>query len=195
MAVVINHLVELPSQKNQTLATSWARVVDALPHDAWTKETALRVEQGADGHDSALRLPLLKLIARYSETAKARLLAEARGGSLEALAALGDVRNLSAEAVSNAVTSLSEEAEQQIRDAQAGSYNFGDVGRTLALLNAWHPASAKWDLLLKLLADDAVAGGHKMGAFQVLASLTDHIPDEIRTPGSDCEGRRWPALP
>ena len=137
IAAVINHLVELPSQKNQTLATSWVRVVDALPDDAWTEETALRVGKGADGHDPALRLPLLKLIVRYSETAKARLLAEARGGSLEALAALGDVRNLSAEAVSNAITSLSEEAEQQIRDAQAGNYNFGDVGRAVTGRFAW----------------------------------------------------------
>jgi hypothetical protein len=47
MAAVINHLVELPSQKNQMLARSWARVVDALPHDAWTEETALRIEKGA----------------------------------------------------------------------------------------------------------------------------------------------------
>ena len=62
-----------------------------------------------------------------------------------------------------------------------GNFNFGDIGRMLALLNAWHPASANWDSLLNLLADDAVAGGHKTGAFQILASLADLLPDEIRS--------------
>ena len=180
LAAVIDHMIELPGQKNQTLATSWAKVVDALPNDAWTEETALRAGRDAGAHDPALRFPLLALTARYSETARAQLMAEARGGSLEALAALGDVRDLPAEVVAKFVISLSEQAEQQVRDAQAGAYNFGDVGRTLALLNVRHPASAKWDPLLRLLADDTVAGGHKIGAFQVLTSLSDHIPDKIR---------------
>jgi hypothetical protein len=180
-AAVIDHLIELTSLENQALATSWARVVHALPDNAWTEETAVRAGQDADSHDPALRFQLLGLAARFSDTAKTRLMEEARRGSLEAIAALGDVRDLPAEAAADAVTSLSEQADQQVQDARTGNYNFGGVGQMLALLDLWHPGSAKWDALLNLLADDSVAGGHKMPAFQVLASATDLIPDEIRS--------------
>jgi nuclear transport factor 2 (NTF2) superfamily protein len=181
VASVVGRVIELTGQQDQARATSWARVVQALPDNAWTERAAVRAGQVADGHDPVLRFLLLAVAARYSDQVKSQLIAEARSGSLEAIAALGDVRDLPAEVVANAVISLSEQADQQVRDAGTGNYGFGDIGRMLALLNAWHPASANWHSLLNLLGDDAVAGGHKIGAFQVLASLADLIPDEIRS--------------
>ncbi len=184
---VLDHLEELPAQEDQMTATSWARVQDALPDDAWDEPAALRTGQRADAHHWSLRLPLLGVAARFDPAARAGLLKEARSGSLNALAALGDVRKLSPEVVSSLIHRLAELVSQQIRDAQgrdgrARSYGFGghDYGQDLALLNVWHPTAANWDPLLDLLEDDAVIGEHKRGAFHLLAALADRVPHELR---------------
>jgi hypothetical protein len=65
--------------------------------------------------------------------------------------------------------------------AKAGTFNFGsDAGRSLALLNVWHPTLAAWDPLLNLLGEDSAPGGYKIGAFQVLAAPVLHLPDNIK---------------
>lgn len=184
---VLDHLVELPAQEDQMTATSWARVLNALPDDAWDQEAALRTGQQAEAHHWALRLALLGVEARFDPAAEADLLEEARSGSLDALAALGDVRKLPSEVVASLIHRLAELVDQQLRDAQgrdgrARSYGFGghDYSQDLALLNVWHPTAANWDPLLDLLEDDAVVAEHKRGAFHLLAVLADRFPDKLR---------------
>lgn len=127
-------------------------------------------------------MAMLRVAARHGGDAKALLTNEVRGGSLYALSAIGDVRELSAEDVAPQIDSLAEQAEHQIQAAQAGSFGMGghDVGSDLALLNAWHPEAAKWTPLLDLLTHAEVAIHDKRGALQTLASLSDQLPDDIK---------------
>jgi hypothetical protein len=178
---VVEHLVVLPAQDDQLLASRWSRVVRAVPNDTWDQEAALRVGQAADAHHEDLRLPLLEVAARYDAQARARLVEQANHGSLDALAELGDVRTLSTEVVTNLINKLTVHVDQQVRDAHAGSFRFEDVGRNLALLNVWHPDLARWEPLFSLLEDKAVAGGHKVGALLLLASVTEHLRDDVRS--------------
>jgi hypothetical protein len=151
--------------------------------DAWDEAAALRVGQAVDAHHEDLRLPLLEVAARYDAQARARLVEMANCGSLEAFVALGDVRRLSAEVVTNLIDKLTMHVDQQVRDAHAGAFRFGgcDIGRNLALLNVWHPDVASWDTLFNLLEEEAVVGSHKVGALLLLASVTEHLSDDIRS--------------
>jgi hypothetical protein len=178
---VVNRIADLPAQSDQALATAWSRIVDVLPKSVWTQDIAPRLYQAAQAHHDALRLALLKAIAPLSEEARDQLHEEARSGSVAALAELGDVRNLTPDIVSTAVASLHEAIEQRVEEAQNGRFEFGpDVGHALALLNVWHPPLASWEPLEKLLSEDSVPGGYKVGAFHVLAALPDRIPDDIK---------------
>lgn len=179
---VIGCLVSVPDQQDQVVATSWARVVRALPKHAWSDENRTGVAGRADAHNPVLRTALLEISADRDPGIRTLLLDEAKAGSLDMLAALGDVRDLPVDVVVGAVASLAKQADRIVADAHSGSQGFGgwDVGRVLALIDAWHPGSADWDALLRLLRDEAVGAGDKRGALQVLASLADRLPEEVR---------------
>jgi hypothetical protein len=180
---VLEHLLTMPAQTDPMLALSWARVLRALPQEAWTAETARRAAQAAEAHHAALRMALLRVAARHDQAASALLRSEARSGSLDALSAIGDVRDLSSEDVRSQIDALADQVEGQVQDAKAGSFGIGgrDVGSDLAVLNAWHPDAAKWTPLFDLLADDAVAIDHKRGSLETLASLAEQLPSDIQT--------------
>jgi hypothetical protein len=183
MRAVIDHLMALAGQEDQLQATSWAHVVHALPQEAWDEDVALRAAQSADSHHWALRWPLLEVAAQFDRATRTALIEEARAGSLDALAALGDVRILPTDVVTKLITVLAEHAERQLREAHGGTFGFGghDAGHALALLNVRHQSAARWNPLLNLIQDPLVAGEHKRGALRVLASLADHLPEDIRT--------------
>ncbi len=180
---VLDHLKTLTAQPEQYLATSWARVVYAMPAEAWDEHAALLVGREAGDHHAVLQLPMLGVASRYDPSVRARLVEEARGGSLDALGALGDVRVLPIDVVTNLVAALTERVNQQVCDAQNGMSSVGvhNYGHTLALLNLWHPDAADWPPLLALLEDRNVGGNHKRAALQVLASLVDRLPALVRS--------------
>ena len=169
---VIQYLVELPAQSDQAYATSWARVADALSPNSWGKEAIQRLASRSDDHWSLQRM-IHELAARYDPDVQATLLAEAEAGSLDALGALHTTDGLSEDAITRLIEQLSDQVSQQVREAHAGSYGLGgpDVGRTLVILNVWHPEQANWAPVFTLLPDPAVAPDHKHGALQVLAAM------------------------
>ena len=181
-ANIIDLLAKLDAQKDVAFATSWAGVVSALPTEAWSEKAVLQIERHVNNHDFPLKFALLPLMARYSASTRLQLMEEVRGGSVAALAALGDVRNLPADIAEAMIDKLTQDVDHQIRQANSGHYEFGgvDVGRELSLLNMWHPSIANWDPVLRLLADDA-ADAYKDGAMIVLAAMPDRLPAEIRT--------------
>jgi len=178
---VINSLINLSPQSHQLIATSWARVVRALPDHLWNEEEALIVRASAGTHDEVLRLPLLGVASRFDVTARTELTDLAGGGSLDALEALGDVRELSTELVPILINSLVERVNAQVTQARAEAFSpGGHFGFGLALLNVWHPVVAQWDPLLDLLRDGAVPGSQKAGALGVLSSLAEMLPGDVR---------------
>jgi hypothetical protein len=179
---VVAFLAQMDPQPDQLLARSWVRVVASVPDEVWDRKLALRLLAAADGHYEDLKLAVLGVAARFDRSAKSRLIDEARTGSLNALGALGDVRELDADVVTKQIAELTQGVNKRMSDASAGSYGFGghDAGRALALLCAWHPDLANWEPLLALLRHPQVAGFDKRGALGVLSSLVDQIPARIR---------------
>jgi hypothetical protein len=161
-----------------------AKVIKALPKNAWDPDSATRAAKTADAHHDALALPLLGVAAPHDTEASQRLITLAREGSLSAVAALGDVRELPANVVAVQIGQLSEAAEGIVSDAYAGKFGLPefDIGELLTLLNAWHPDHAKWDPLLQLLGDDAVPMSAKRGSLRVLEALAERVPPDVRDP-------------
>jgi hypothetical protein len=89
---------------------------------------------------------------------------------------------LSEDAITRLIEQLAEQVTQQVSEAHAGRYGLGgpDVGRTLVILNAWHPEQANWEPIFTLLPDPAVAPDHKQGALQALANLASRLPEDVR---------------
>jgi hypothetical protein len=177
---VIQYLVELPVQSDQAYATSWARVADALPQSSWGREAIQRLAARGDDHWS-LHMVIRELAARNDPEVQAALLAEAEAGSLDALGALHTTDGLSEDAIAHLIEQLSHQVTQQVSEAHAGSYAQGgpDAGRTLVVLNAWHPEKANWEPIFTLLPDPVVAPDHKHGALQALAALAGRLPDDV----------------
>jgi len=177
------HLLALDGVQHELDARAWARVVRAIPREAWTDEDIVRAREVADRHDSALRFALL---ARAQEAgddkARARLMAEANDGSLEALSALGDVREIGVEVITNQIRALAGYVTGLIADAHDGRHGIGagDVGRDLILLNVWHPDAAVWDPMLEMLAAEVVIADHKRASLRLLGDMAKQVPPEIR---------------
>jgi len=180
---VAAHLAALVDLADQLLAEDWSRVAAALPATAWVSETAREAGANADGHDQALRWPLLEVAARFDPTVHRRLIDGARSGSPWALAALGDVRGLPADLVETLISRLASQLTRQLDEAQQGAFTHPvhDIGHTMVVLNIWHPDLAVWDPLCDLLTDRRVSGAFKNGALRSLARSADRIPDHVRS--------------
>ncbi|MBB6397403.1 hypothetical protein BKA00_004317 [Actinomadura coerulea] len=180
--LVVDHLATLEAQEDQAVATSWTRVVDALPASIWTPEVVAAIGGRAEDHHWSLRFPLLGLMSKYDSSVKDRLVQEACDGSSEALSALGRAQELSAEVAASLIAGRVSLVDQQIREAHSGQFGFGgaDHGRTLAVLNIWHPGVADWEPLFRLLEDPMVVGDHKRGALRVLTASVDHLSSDVR---------------
>ncbi len=179
---VVNLLMSIPEQTDQFVAMSWARVVIALPSEAWNEVGAAAAGQIADRHHESLRRPLQAVAAAHDSAVMDAIMLDLSDGSLEALTAVDDVSSLSPEVAAAVISVLVDRAQAIIDSARAGSHGFGgfDVPLGLALLNLWHPSVAQWELVLELREESAVAGNDKRGAFLVLASLEPQIPDNFR---------------
>jgi hypothetical protein len=178
---VMTRLTELTPQEHQLLAISWARVVQALPEHLWDEPRALLVGATAGTHSEVLQLAFLGVASPFDDAAKTQLTDMARGGSLDALSALGDVRELSTDLVASIIDGLIEHVNKMVSDANAGAFSPGaHFGSGLALLNVWHPDVAQWEPLLDLLKDQAVPGSQKAAALGVLSSLGDQLPADVR---------------
>lgn len=179
---IVGHLLGLPPVTDDFYATYCAQLVYALPDQAWDAAQAARAHETAGRHNDRLRIGLLRVAARHGdEPARAVLLEEAEAGSLDAAAALGDVRELPKPVVATQVAKLAASARETVTDAHAGKHGMGgDGSESLALLNVWHPEQADWVPLVELLDDGVVSADAKRGALRLLAMHTDRIPAATR---------------
>lgn len=178
---VAEYVVQLPGQADQALATSWARLVSALPAPLWGEDLARRAAEAANCHHRTLRLELLGVAAHYDETIALELANEVRSGSLDALGALGDVRAVDDDLAEMLISKISELVDRDVRNARSSTWGFGgiDCGHALAMFNVWHPRFANWDPLAELITEPLVQGSQKQGAIVTLARLADHLSDDV----------------
>lgn len=174
---VVAHILELPPQGDQLIAQSWAEVVLLLGSE-WDAAAGQAAGLCASTHHDALKFSLLRVASVHDPDVRKQLLDSVRTGSLAALNAFGDVRELPPDVAVALIHMLARSLQKQITDAHAHAFGLGgsDVGREITLLNLWHPASADWEQLLAYLGDEMVNGGDKQGALQLLATLVDRVP-------------------
>jgi hypothetical protein len=179
---LIKRLVRLEPQKHQVLATAWRKVVLGIPRNAWTGKTMRQAKPKPRQHESSLQLALLGVAAAVDQGARRSLIERARGGSLGAISAIGDVTGLPRSAVRAQIRKLAKAVEGQAEEARRGSYGMPvfDLGQALVVLNLWHPQLARWDSLLELLAEPRASGEHKSGAIAAMARSPERIPQRLR---------------
>jgi hypothetical protein len=155
-----------------------------LTPSAWTGDTITRASSRAhsDNADAEeLRYALLEVTNDHDPATREKLLREISDGSLDALAAIGDVRALDPEPVRAALAHANAAIQQIVDEAHQHSY----MGRTrdpcqaATLLCLWHPDQADWGPILDLLTDPLVLGDAKYRAVQHLANLAHRIPDML----------------
>jgi hypothetical protein len=178
---VVAELVMLGSL-DELEASAWVQVVYALRDDAWEPIATSRAAARARAHDDALRWPLLGVAARSDAWVREEILDGVRGGSLDALSAFGDVRQLPGDVARARIAGLTRAAERIVADANRGHHGFGshDVASTLVLLNAWHPSEATWEPLIALLSSDKVAVSIKRNALGACARHLERVPQHVR---------------
>lgn len=179
---VAAQVAALVAVDDQTRATDWGRVVDAIAVSAWDTASARLAGLNAGGHHEALRWPLLQVTARFDPAVRDELINDARAGSEQALSALGNVQNLSADLVESVITRLTNRLNQQVTGAHQGySDDPRGTGHDLVIFNVWHPTLADWEPLCELLADHHVSGAHKRGALWALAASAGRLSDALRS--------------
>jgi hypothetical protein len=157
-------------------------VVRQIDAAAWTAEKARRAaERSHQDHDN-LSYALLGVAAAHHDDIRQGLLDAIQAGSMEALHAFGDVRDLAPDVVASAVSRVATVMQDIVSNAQSGLSRVGgpDIADIATLLNLWHPAQANWKPLIELLADPLVIGDDKFHSVLRLAQDAGQIPDSQR---------------
>jgi hypothetical protein len=182
---ITTFLTSRPPIADEANAISLARVAVKLRPTALAtpdERAAWREAAAAQPH-RVLAATMLGLLARDDEGSRAQLLIRVAHGDWDALEALGHVRQLDSEVVRQLAAETAQTLEGIMAQAEAGSFglSFRDPARSLAVLGIWHPDAAPWDVLLRFLAHERVAGEHKRDACLVLAAGADQLPEPIRS--------------
>ncbi len=178
-------LTSLTPVTDEVIAIALARVAIKLratalatPDDraSWREAAAAQPHRG-------LAAVMLGLLADDDEASCMQLLAWVTHGDRDALDALGDVRQLDSEVVRQLTAEDAQALEAIIAQAEAGSFGlrFRDPARSLAVLGIWFPDAVPWDVLLRFLAHERVAGEHKRDTCLALAARADQLPDPVRS--------------
>lgn len=179
VAAAAERVPQLPEDDDVLTPEAWARVLYALPRQAWTQDAALQLlEGGVPPRESALRWPVLLIASDYDPAVRGQLVDAARAGSLDALAHLGPVAQADPE-LAGAVTPMLAASLGQMRDrAREGTVGIParDPAGALATLLSQHPNAAQLGGLLDFLEDDNIPRANKRRPLQVLALGLPRFP-------------------
>jgi hypothetical protein len=100
---------------------------------------------------------------------------------------MGDVRALHPTEAEAFIVKFEGIVRHTIEEATRSAYGMGGVdgGHGLALFNLWFPDVARWEPLIELLTDVHVAAEDKRGACEIILSLSERLPDDVRATLSD----------
>ncbi|MGW5099418.1 DUF4365 domain-containing protein [Streptomyces sp. NPDC004100] len=183
---VRDFIVEHGPWKGSSIEVTLESMVNALsdeilsdPHSRslWLKCALSRAAESPDN-------VALAMLGRLSQDTRAvtALTVWAERGSASALAALGNVAELSRETVHRVVLHLSSEVRSLLARLDSGTWprQSRDAGHNLAVLSINHPVSGDWQGLADLLGHPRATGDHVDGACAVLAQGVENIPRHAR---------------
>jgi hypothetical protein len=175
-------VLSLPPIADEVVAISLARVVAKL------RAAALPPAERTPWRDAAIAQPhrglaatMLGRLSADDEGSLTELLARVADADWEALAALGDVRQLTSKLARQLAAEDAEALDAVIAQAEANTFGLParDPARSLAVLSIWHPDAARWEVLLRFVAHERVAGEHKRDTCLILAASAEQLPESV----------------
>lgn len=175
---VVDHIVALPTQDDQTWAHYYAALIRSVPDESWTDHDRLSLAKRSDGDNFELVEATTSLIAAGDPDVRHAQRAKIANGDLAALASFGDVRDLDPDTVKALVADLSRQITAEIDDLRRGQHALGgpDATATLILINKWHPAEAHWDAVESMLSVETLFTDHLVEPLKRLHSPGTSIP-------------------
>ncbi len=177
--VFIDFFLSLPAVTDQSFAHSLVRVLKAIPEDDWTAEDLDELRLRADDNWE-LKEALVGITAAGVDDAREELLGALRDGSTRMLVSVADVRDLPQDVAEAQMLALSESVRREVQEAQAGTFCYRDDGRSLAMLNIWHPDIADWAPIDELVNEFRVMPASLISLFTLICDASKHIQPEIR---------------
>ena len=107
------------------------------------------------------------------------LLAALRRGETRLLSTVRDASIIPQDVVEAQIVALSESVRREISDAREGRFMRSD-GRTLAMLNIWHPDVADWAAVHELLEEPRIRPTSPPSLMDLLSPAADHLSSDVR---------------
>jgi hypothetical protein len=179
---VIDYFLDQPPITDHGYAQTLARLIHVIPEAAWRENDRRRAADRSKQDAPYLREAYLAVAAPAVPESREEIHRRARAGELITFGAIDDVRTLPSDAVDALVSSLCGVIDTLIASAAKGIHTRGgpDPGRTLALLNTWHPSNARWDRIEALLNAPNILPRERSGALEILAARGATLPDETK---------------
>ncbi len=179
---VFDYFLDQPPITDDSYAQTLARLIHAVPEAAWRENDRRRAADRSSNDAAYLREAYLAVAAPTVMESRDEIHRRARNGELIIFDAIDDVRDLPADAVEALTDRLCGAIEAIIDSAAKGLHSRGgiDPGHALALLGAWHPSSARWDVIEALLTAPHVLSQELSGTLQILAVHGAKLSDEAK---------------
>lgn len=178
-------LVSLPPVTDPLTAQGLALAVPVLRATALAPEDHATWRQAAASQpDRRVAARMLGVLAGDDQAARALLLTRIAQGDDDALAALGDLRQLDTETAGRLAAQDAQQLDGIVAQAQGGRFAVArtrDPAYRLAILGAYFPDVAPWDALLRYLGEARMPSQHKRRACLTLATHADRLPDSVRS--------------
>ena len=179
---VIDFLLEDCPKEGSLEDQDVARIVWAIPEDAWTDERldqAVILTAGSNGRTAKV---LKRLAAQRRPEVHQAVIDRADAGDLGSLSSLGPVTELRSDTAAALIASLSDTVDRLTEHARRGLYLGGgmDVVRELTLLNCWHSGVSNWSPVLAALSEPALQSDQLVDAITLLARLPEKVPSGVR---------------
>lgn len=180
---VFSMILAPPETDDETKTRELAKILRSIPESAWTTEylDALATRSANTPDNFEFIEAATEILAAHDTHRRSELTLEIADGSLSALRAYGDVRDLPASTVSSLTGILEERIDKQISDLAQGRGRISGTSAadTLILINACHPGQARWTAILELLQHYSVFTQQLKDPLQSLRRLSAHIPADV----------------
>ena len=178
--VEVARLIATQSPPPDPLVPYLARAVDLLDFDQVSDPDREALWEFARRDSSQCGTAVLGWLAANGNCdARAKVVARATQGDLDALSALGDLRTLDETAAATLIEHLRSMAAEILSEAHGGSFLGDNRGETLALLNLLFPSQARWDEVIELLRHPFVTVDHKCLMCFRIALLSSRLPEDV----------------
>lgn len=178
---LLDHVIALPVQADQSIAHSYAAVVREIPMTAWSDDDLAALKNRPPDNfelERALRIVLAAADQDIRHGLKEQI---ATNGDLAALEAFGDVRDLDDATATRLVAELSAKILQEVAELRSGqsTVRTHSFAATLVLINHWHPEQANWPPVLDLLRTARSSSRHLTKPLENLRNLSPSIPVDL----------------